>query len=696
MEDEDRTKAELIGELKALRRQREAEIAALLDASDAVLKKMSFEDTARAIFDRCKTLIRATVGYVALISEDGSENEILFLDSGWLPRTVGPDLPIPIRKLRDEAYGTGRGVYENNFESSKWMKYMPEGHDPPENVLFAPLVVNGKSVGLLGLANKEGGFTDNDTWMASAFGKLTAISLRNSLAFDERMVAEQALKESQARLQNIIENNADGIIIVDADGMVRYVNPAAETILDRRGDELLNETVGFPMVIGESTNIEIVLRDGKLRIVEMRIVETDWEGKPAQLASLRDVSERKQQEKERLELEAQLLQAQKMEAIGDLAGGIAHDFNNILSAIMGYSELAKMKAPDGSEMIADLNKALEAGNRARDLVKQILTVGRRHKQERRPVQVRYLVKEALKLLRATLPTTIEIQQDMAGDTGVVSADPTQIHQVIMNLGTNAGQAMETGGVLEVGIRNVEVGKGDSRLKYLNITPGAYLLLTVSDTGHGMSSDIIDQIFDPYFTTKATGGGTGLGLSVVLGILRSHGGGIRAYSRPGEGTTFEVYLPLIEEAQKPAQAPEGAVSGGSERLLFIDDEQTVSEIGKRLLEELGYEVVAMTSSVEALDLFRAGPDRFNLVITDMTMPHLTGDQLTMELMKIRPDIPVILCTGYSRQISEKRAREIGIKAFLLKPVDKNDLARTVRHVLDAGKEETGAGLHPPHV
>ena len=385
-------------------------------------------------------------------------------------------------------------------------------------------------------------------------------------------------------------------------------------------------------------------------------------------------------------LETQLQQAQKMEAIGTLAGGIAHDFNNILGGIIGYAELAKMKAPEGSNIIAYLDKMIKSGDRAADLIKQILTLSRQHKQKQRPVQVRHIIKETLSLLRATLPTTIEIRQDLAKDAGVVNADPTQMHQVIMNLATNAGHAMQKdGGVLEVTLANVELDDLSAE-KHLDLDAGSYLRLTVSDTGYGMTSEIMERIFDPYFTTKDTGEGTGLGLSVAQGIIKAHGGTITVYSEMGKGTTFHVYLPLILEEEREEKKSEGPLPTGNERILFIDDEQVLVDIGGQILEQLGYEVVTKRSSVQALELFRAEPDRFDLVITDMTMPHMTGDKLAQELMKIRPKIPIILCTGHSGLVSEEKAEEIGIKAFVMKPLVMRNLAETVRKVLDAGRSE----------
>ena len=399
------------------------------------------------------------------------------------------------------------------------------------------------------------------------------------------------------------------------------------------------------------------------------------------IVTISDISESKR-------LEAQLQQAQKMEAIGTLAGGIAHDFNNILGAIIGYAELARMRADQESDVAADLDLVIKSGKRAADLVQQILTVSRRHKKEQRPMQLKYILKEALKMLRATLPSTIEVKEVAGKNMVVINADPAQMHQVIMNLCTNAAHAMqEDGGVLEMGIGDVQVGSEGSESDCLDLSPGSYLKLTVRDTGYGIPSHLMDKIFDPYFTTKDTGEGTGLGLSVVQGIVKAHEGTITVDSEPGKGTTFHVYLPIIQEEEKPENAPEGPLPTGSERILFVDDEELLIELGSQMLEILGYEVVTKKSSTEALELFRSEPDRFDLVITDMTMPHMTGDKLARELMEIRPDIPIILCTGHSKLISEKQAKEMGIKAFVGKPILKRAMAETVRKVLDGKTMQT---------
>ena len=385
----------------------------------------------------------------------------------------------------------------------------------------------------------------------------------------------------------------------------------------------------------------------------------------------------------------QLRQAQKMEAIGTLTGGITHDFNNILGAIIGYTDLAIIDIPDGSKAKDNLLEAKKAARRAKELVNQILTFSRQSEQKLIPVKISIIIKEALKLLRASLPTTIEIHEHIDRDTGTIKADPTQIHQVLMNLCTNAGHAMrEKGGILEVSLRNFDLGFRNSEIKEdekhfpMNLTPAPYLKLTVSDTGHGITPDVLERMFDPYFTTKEKGEGTGLGLSLVHGIVKDHGGTITVESEPEKGTTFRIFFPRIEEAEKGAdKVAEEPLPNGQERILFIDDEFALVDIGKQMLENLGYKVTIKTDSLEALKLFQEQPHEFDLVITDMTMPNMTGEKLAKELMRIRPDVPIILCTGFCGQITEENAKEIGIKEFAMKPLVMEDLAKTIRKVLN---------------
>jgi PAS domain S-box-containing protein len=396
--------------------------------------------------------------------------------------------------------------------------------------------------------------------------------------------------------------------------------------------------------------------------------------------------ERKRIEEEKARIENQLRQAQKMEAIGTLAGGIAHDFNNILAPIIGYTEMTLNDVPQSSPMHYDLKQVLKAAHRARDLVRQILSFSRHRKeQQRTPVNISTIVKEALKLLRASLPSSIEIRQDV--QEGMALADATQIHQVLINLCTNAAHAMGGSGMLDVSLKEVALSSNDLSslsMSTMDLNPGSYLKLSVSDTGHGMDASTMQRIFDPYFTTKEVGKGSGLGLSVVHGIVKRHEGMIGVRSEPGKGSTFHVYIPKIESKPDKTGKVRPALPKGTEHVLIIDDEQMVADIGVIMLEHLGYKVTAKTSALEALDVFRAKPEEFDLIITDYTMPHMNGIDLARELLLLRPDIPVILCTGFSEKVTDKTAKDAGIRGFAMKPLDRMQFAELVRSTLDNKK------------
>lgn len=401
-----------------------------------------------------------------------------------------------------------------------------------------------------------------------------------------------------------------------------------------------------------------------------------------------DITEKKELGVAKERLESRLRQAQKMEAIGTLAGGIAHDFNNILAAILGYTEMAHAKAKRDSSIYSDLEQVLKAGNRAKDLVKQILSFSRQAELEKKPIQIQTVIKETLKLLRASLPTTIEIRQNIDTHCEPIIADPIQIQQVLMNLCTNAAQAMhdQTEGVLSVALQEVTLDSVDLK-SHPDIVPvpGTYIKLTIGDTGHGMEQAICEKIFEPYFTTKEKGKGTGLGLSVAHGIIKNHGGDITVYSELREGTTFNIYLPRIvsEHGDVEPCVPE-SIKGGTEHILFVEDEDIVAEMGEAMLKSLGYKVTVFKNSMEALEHFKAQPGKFDLVITDMTMPRMTGKELSKNILKIRPETPIILSTGFSEHINGNIAKQIGIREYFMKPILKRDLAKTVRKVLDEKK------------
>ena len=427
---------------------------------------------------------------------------------------------------------------------------------------------------------------------------------------------------------------------------------------------------------------------GKGGVVEKISVETKDEiGKLASaFNNMYEALKRREAEKE--QLEGQLRHKQKMEAMGTLAGGIAHDFNNILSVIMGYAELALLDISDGTPLQHKLNEVFKAGNRAKDLVAQILAFSRNDKdeQERKPVRVSLIIQEVLRMLRSSLQTTIKIHHNIKTGKLTVLADPIKIHQVIMNLCANAIHAMQDkGGVLDVSLIDIDIDS-DTAARYPDMTPGRYQRLTVSDTGHGMDCAVMERIFDPFFTTKRPGEGTGMGLALVHGIVKSHDGTITVDSEQGKGTTFQVFLPASENAVSAEPEHFTPPLSGNERILFVDDEETLVSVGQKILESLGYEVVGITSSTKALDVFCTQPDKFDLVITDMTMPNMTGADMAKAIMRIRSDIPIILCTGFSEVISEKKAKAMGIREFILKPITSRKIAEVIRNVLDQKETE----------
>jgi len=518
----------------------------------------------------------------------------------------------------------------------------------------------------------------------------------------EQKQTGRTLQRSEAFLNAIIENIPDMIFVKDASDF-RFVlfNKAGENLLGYQKEDLIGKTdydffskheADFfrkkDLEVFQSGNLVVIpeetlqTRDKGLRFLTTKKIPIMYkEGKPLYLLGISaDITDRKR-------LEGQLQQAQKMEAIGTLAGGIAHDFNNLLYAIIGYTELSMDAVPEGSRARSNLQEVLKAADRAKNMIQQILTFSRKTEKVKQPISVQSVLKEAVNLLRASLPSTIEIRQDIDADCGPVMADPTQIHEIIMNLGTNAYHAMrEKGGVLGITLKQKEIGSDDSKYDPA-LHPGPYLKLTIEDTGHGIDSNVMEKIFDPYFTTKGVGEGTGMGLSVVHGIVKDHGGDIRAYSKPGKGTAFHVYLPVIETdtVEKKIISAE-PVPTGTERILFVDDEEQIVNMTRQMLESLGYHVTPRTSSVEALEAFRAKPNEFDLVITDMTMPNMTGAELTLRLLEIRSDIPIILCTGFSELMDEKKAKAIGIRKHVMKPIVRDKIARTIRKVLDEGKEE----------
>ena len=507
----------------------------------------------------------------------------------------------------------------------------------------------------------------------------------------ERKQAEEALRASEEKYKNLVENINEVIYALDKNGIITYISPAIYTILGYDSSEiagrfftefiyiedLSRQKERFKKILSGTAGQDeyrLVNKSGEIRWVQasdMPILEKN------QITGMRgvlsDITESKR-------LQFQLQQARKMESFGTLAGGIAHDFNNILGIIIGNIELAMDEVPKRNPAHLNLEEVLEASLRARDVVHQLLSFARKTKLEKRPVNIAAILQKSLKLLRSSIPASIELRQNISEDVDTTLANPTQINQILINLSTNAHHAMPHGGVLEISLKNVVLDEEDIA-RYPDLIPGRYVNLKVHDTGHGIPAQEMHRIFDPYFTTKEVGKGTGMGLAVVHGIVKSHEGAISVESEYGRGTTFDIFFPAVEIHAVLDTETEGVLPTGNERILFIDDEESILFAGQHQLERLGYRVETRKNPVEGLALFRMDPNRFDLVITDMTMPKMTGDVLAQEFLKIRPGLPIILSTGFNEKIDEKKAEGIGIRQYIEKPLNKRILATVVRKALD---------------
>lgn len=563
-----------------------------------------------------------------------------------------------------------------------------------QSVLAVPMIVGGKVIGFIGLDS----VSEVKMWVEDTGSMLKIVGHVFANALENKKV-RQALQESEERLRTVFETFPDPVTIIQAeDGRCIDVNSAFTRVTGWSPTEMIGKSAAEFDIWenpaerqklidgisekGKVDNLEakFCLKDGRTITALMSAVLIRLNDRPHILTITRDISELKSAQQEREQLKTQLIQAQKMEAIGTLAGGIAHDFNNILGAIIGYAEMALYDTRLDSMEHYNIDQVLKAGHRAKDLVKQILAFSRKSEQNKQIISLTPIVKEALNLLRASLPTTIEIKQHIESNLDAIFADPTQIHQVMMNLCTNASHAMaDTAGILSVSLQNVDLTAKSAAL-YPDLSAGLYVKLSISDNGHGLDAATLERIFDPYFTTKAQDKGTGMGLAVVHGIVKGHGGSIQVDSTPGEGSRFEILFPIMEKQTVSETEELKALPTGRECILLVDDEDSLIDLGKNMLMKLGYQVKTWTRPIEALDAFRADPQSFDLVISDMTMPNMTGDILATELRQIRTDIPIIICTGYSERINEQRAEELSIQGLIMKPFTIGKLAKTVRRAL----------------
>jgi len=524
-------------------------------------------------------------------------------------------------------------------------------------------------------------------------GEPHTISITRDIS--ERIKADSVIRENELKFRSLFELSPQAIALTEiASGELLDVNGKLCELTKYSREEIIGKTtteVGFYSEKDRRIFVSELMTSGQVNGLEMDFFAKDGTvltammfarpikivGEPLLLTIFHDITEQKH-------LQKNIAKAQRMEAIGNLAGGIAHDFNNLLFPITGMAELLTEDLDPGSVQYENVQEILKAGMRGSDLVKQILAFSRQSEHKMIPVRVQQVLREVVKLSRATIPTNIEIWEDIQKECGLVLADPTQLHQIGMNLITNAYHAIErSDGKISVTLKETDLGAGDPPDG--SVEPGRYALLTVSDTGMGIDPGVMNKIFEPYFTTKEQGKGTGLGLAVVYGIVKDHGGAVAVDSQIRKGTTFKVYLPLIDKAVALISDEASQMQPtGSERLLLVDDEQSVVAIEKQMLERLGYHVTERTSSLEAFKAFKANPFAFDLVVSDMTMPNMTGDRLAGELISIRPNIPVIICTGFSERINKDKATALGIKGFLMKPVIKSEMARMVRKALDEAK------------
>ncbi|RJP79501.1 MAG: PAS domain S-box protein [Desulfobacteraceae bacterium] len=521
---------------------------------------------------------------------------------------------------------------------------------------------------------------------------------RYSMAFINDITERKRVFESSRITQFIFDKAPLGIFLIRDGGDITNVNDHACQYLGYTREELCQMNVlevdrGYSpqeidqiwqrqkQVTGIDT-FETVHRrkDGTDIPVEISGIRLKFDNVPYSVSFVKDISERKEAEKQRIKMEVQMIQAQKMESLGTLAGGIAHDFNNILGAILGYAELTQLECPADSKLRYNVNQITKAGHRAKELVQQILLFSRQDRSEKAPMDVSRVIEEALKLIKVSLPANIEILANISSNLAPVFANEIQIHQIVMNLCTNAYYAMKSvGGTLNVDLTAVTIQDHDVK-SFPEMNPGHYLKLSVADKGCGIPTEMIKRIFDPYFTTKPTGEGSGLGLSTIHGIIKDHGGIIKVYSEVGIGTTFHVFLPTADATAETTVEKTEQLPTGNGRILFVDDEKSLLDIGHDLLERLGYQVETRASAIDALEAFRVDPKKFDLVISDMIMPKMTGDEMARQIRVIRPDMPIILCSGFSERINAQATETIGISAVLMKPVIYADLAHAVHRVL----------------
>jgi PAS domain S-box-containing protein len=676
--------------------RRELEISSAISAMfEPLLSPLSeIRDLAEVVGEKARSLTNSAHCYVNE-TDPATGDQVALTLTEMFGAACSMEGPLPARfplgtdgryrGLWGHSLNTRRSFFTNNPAEHLASKGLPKGHVPLRSFLSVPVTLDGELVGQIAVANSTRDYNEKDIAAVERIARYYALGIQR-----------KRYREDQALLTSAVDQAAEAVIVTDAEGKVKYVNPAYSEITGYMEDEIIDRQISVLMYQGQDKDAYRSMWDalntggkwtGRLtnkrkdggnyhENVSVSSINDDM-GRITNLVFVsRDVSEE-------VKLQDQLIQSQKMEAIGTLAGGIAHEFNNVLFAIMGHVELVMDDVPEGSRARLNLEKVLNAVERCSDMVKQILTFSRPKRTKMIPLDLSPLVKDAINFLRSTIPTTIEINQRIEPDQKSVLGDTTQIHQLLMNLCLNASQAMENG----KGTMSVELGEVvlDESFAALNppLVPGRYMRLVVADTGCGISPEIEKKIFDPYFTTKEVGKGTGMGLAVVQGIVRNHNGAITVSSDLGKGSIFSVFLPVLEnkESRHEADSFDKIAPRGNEHILLVDDEPAVVEMLKIQLKRLGYKVTCSLKPEDALELFRQDPHRFDVVITDLTMPKMNGLELAEKLSFIRLGLPIILCTGMNQVVSTPDVKEAGISLVIQKPASRSEMAQAVRKVLE---------------
>jgi len=651
-----------------------------------ILGLSNFTDTAVTLYRSVSSLIASRAGAFCLKQSDQREFTSLFIELDGTFDYAQYHFSAAESSSITQALSDRAVVFSNNLMSDEKLSFLDGPEIPLRNLLCAPLCIGDDVQGVLVLANTEVAFSEQDLHVVDTLSHLLLISLKNQRTLD-------ALRDREEYFRHFFTNMNMGVAVYECvdegdDFIIRDLNPASQilskvNLADVQGKRL---TKVFPGVLemglfdilkrcwktGEPQVLPLtVYQDNRIReVVENKVFKLP----SGLLVAMYD------DKTEQHDLQKRLVQAEKMEAVGHLAGGIAHDFNNILGAIMGYTDLCFESVSPSSELAEYLDVIRISTGRARDLVRQILTFSRQNEDEKVIQYLKPIVKEVVLLMRASLPSSIEINSSFERDKLPVLANATQIHEILMNLCTNAAHAMAEKGALGVSFKNKTV-KESFQGVIGTILPGNYAVMTISDTGCGIPPGQLTQIFEPFYTTKPLGEGTGMGLSVVFGIVQGHGGDMTVQSIPNEGTTFTVYLPQTNIREEEQKIDDGEIRGGNERVLFVDDEDLLCDLARSLLTGLGYSVEVFRSPLEALDRFKTAPDDFDLIVTDQTMPVMTGVELCSEIFKIKNNFPALLCTGYSKTVDEEICRNAGIGAFCLKPFNKKEIAGLIRSILE---------------